>query len=377
VRVLHVLATGERRGAEIFASDLVRSLNEEGVAQRVAVLRGGVPPAVPFEVPTSLLGLNGLRLPGLRIDLRALWRLRRLIWEWRPDILQAHGGEALKYAVVPPLGPSPPVVYRRIGGTHHLLARGWRRAGYGGLIRQAAQVVAVSEVVRRETVKMFRVPESRVATIPNAVDRQRMEPARSREMTRRALGVPASAGLVLSVGALTWEKDPLAQIGVAARVAKKRPDAYFLMVGDGPMRGQVEEAIRETSLRARVWLLGSRTDVPDLLAASDVLLLTSRTEGMPAVVIEAGMAGLPVVAYAVSGVPEVVVQRGTGLLSPPGQEERLAANVVELLEDERTRRKLGSAGRDRCRGRYEIGVVAPAYLDLYRDLAPHRGEHLR
>jgi glycosyltransferase involved in cell wall biosynthesis len=125
-------------------------------------------------------------------------------------------------------------------------------------------------------------------------------------------------------------------------------------------------------LAGRILVLGVREDVPDLLAASDVLVLASSTEGSPAVVIEAGLLGLPVAAYAIGGVPEIVEDGRTGVLVPAGDRERLAAEVAALLVDPDRRAAMGAAGSARCRGAFEIGAVAPRYLEVYERVAGPR-----
>ncbi|HET9291378.1 MAG TPA: glycosyltransferase, partial [Actinomycetes bacterium] len=213
VRILHVVATGQRRGAEMFASDLVAALDRLGMEQAVAVLRAG-PPAVPFEVPVTMLGADGRPLPGLRMHLGAVRALRALVRERRPDLLQVHGGEPLKYGLAAAAGA--PVVYRRIGSTAGWLSSSPRRLVYGRLIRRAARVVAVSSETARETAAAFRLPPAQVVTIPNGVDLRRLEPRRGRAATWAALGVPADAAVILSLGALTWEKDPVGHLETSA-----------------------------------------------------------------------------------------------------------------------------------------------------------------
>jgi glycosyltransferase involved in cell wall biosynthesis len=235
-------------------------------------------------------------------------------------------------------------------------------------MRRAAAIVAVSEAVRRETVTAFGVAASRVLTIPNGVDPARLTPTKAREATRHSLGIPMEVPLCLSVGAFTWEKDPHGQLAVIERVLHERPDAFFLMAGDGPLRGEVDAAVRRGALESRIRILGTRGDVPDLMGASDVLLLASRTEGMPACVIEAGLADLAVGAYAVAGVPEVVVDGESGLLAPAGDVAGLARRVVHLLENDRARRAMGRAGRARCLRSFVIETIAPQYLRLYEEM---------
>ena len=369
MRVLHVVATGDRRGAEIFASDLVRALVGLGVDQRVAVLRGSSV-EVPFDAPTTLLGSGTWRVPGLKVDPGAIRRLRELASAWRPDVVQAHGGEALKYAVLALLGTATSIIYRRIGLAPGSLARGARRAVYGSLMRRAARVVAVAEEVRRETVDVFHVPSASVVVIPNGIDRRRMARTRSAGETRRSLGVPAGTPVLLSLGAISWEKDPLSHLRITTRVLRER-EIVHLWVGEGPMREALRAAADRAGLDGRLLLLGSRADVADLLALADVVLFASRTdgmEGMPAAVIEAGMAGVPVAGFAIAGVPEVVVDGETGMLAPPGDVEGLARQVSALLGDQQRRRGMGKAARERCLARFEIGHIAPRYLSLYEEV---------
>jgi glycosyltransferase involved in cell wall biosynthesis len=362
MRVLHVIATGQRRGAEVFAADLVAAMAAPQVRQHVAVLHGVPPWAVGFTVPSTALGGRAGRFhPG------AVWRLRRLLRDWRPDVIQAHGGQPLKYLALAAGVRSPPIVYRRIGSASWLSSRP-RRVLYGRLVRRAARVVAVAESVREETVAAFRLPEARIVTIPNGVDPRRLAPGRGRDATRAALGIPREASVVLSLGALAREKDPLGHLGVTAPLLRARPRAVHLFAGDGPLRAELEEAASGLGLRDRVLALGSRGDVGDLLAASDLLLFASRTEGMPASVIEAGMAGLPVAGMALTGVPEVVEHGVTGLLAAPGDLDGLRVAAERLLDDGQLRAAMGAAARDRCWERFGITAIAAAYRDLYEEV---------
>ena len=181
--------------------------------------------------------------------------------------------------------------------------------------------------------------------------------------------MPADATAVLSLGALTWEKDPVGHLETSAPVLARHPGAVHLFAGDGPLRQELAAAAGRLGLTDRVRLLGSRDDVGDLLAASDLLLFASRTEGMPASVIEAGAAGVPVAGTALAGVPEVVVDGQTGLLAAPGDLDGLRAALDRLLGDGELRAAMGRAARTRCRDRFGIDAIAGAYLALYEELA--------
>jgi glycosyltransferase involved in cell wall biosynthesis len=350
----------------MFASDLVRSLREIGLPQRVAILRASGDVSVPFDAPTAVLtgARDGQGNGGGSV--RAIRALRQLVAGTRPALVLAHGGDPLKYATA--AGRGAPVVYRRIGSTPRWMAGQVRRAAYGRLFRRARCVVAVADAVRREMVEQFGVPPGRVVTIPNAVDERRMTATRDPAATRHSLGIPSDAPVVLSVGAFTLEKDPETLLRVAGLVLDRCRDAYYVMVGNGPLRAETERTAATLRMSGRIVLPGARSDVPDLLAAADVLLLASRTEGMPGIVIEAGMAGLPVASWSIAGVPEVVVDGVTGRLAAPGATTALAGMVEELLGDQRRRMAMGQAARDRCRSQFEIGIVVPRYLQLYEHL---------
>jgi L-malate glycosyltransferase len=368
VRLLHVVATGQRRGAEIFAADLVRALHGNGIEQRVAVLRGA-DRVVDFASPVSVLRNGGRRLPGVRVDLGTLAALRDLIEQWRPDVVQVHGGEPLKHAVLAARSSGSPVIYRRIGSAPPRITRGPGRFGHGQLMRRASRIVAVAEALRREAIDTFGVSPGRVLTIPNAVDATRLGRVRPSLEVRASLDLPTDAKVLISIGALTWEKDPLAHLEVSSLVRQQHPDLVHVFVGEGPLRPELEQTITKRSLGGRVQLLGTRKDVPDLLSAADVILLASRVEGLPGCLIEAGLVRRPAAAFAVAGVPELVEDGRTGALAPPGDIHRLAGAASQLLSDPNLRMSMGEAAEERCRTRFDIRVIAPVYLDLYREVA--------
>ena len=368
MRVLHVVATGQRRGAEMFASDLVRALDRAGgYEQEVAVLRDPWPPAVRYEARVVRMPASGRSVPILRIDRGTLTSIRRRIELFRPDVVHAHGAEAFKYLAVG--APSNvPIVYRRIGTAPRSITRGMRRLAHAALLRRSDRVVAVAESVRRETIETFGVPDGRVVTIPRGVDPERLAPRRGRTEVRTELGVSRSAPVAVTVGALSPEKDPIAHLEVFRALRRSWNDLVYLFVGDGPLRRELDEAICDQALEPGVRVLGTRSDVGDLLEASDVLVLASRTEGMPGCVIEAGMAGVPAVAFGVAGVPEVVVDGVTGYVVPPGDHDRLAERVSHLLADPSRREEMGRAAREHYRGAYDITGIADRYVGVYAEV---------
>ncbi|MGH2747967.1 MAG: glycosyltransferase, partial [Actinomycetota bacterium] len=141
------------------------------------------------------------------------------------------------------------------------------------------------------------------------------------------------------------------------------------VAGEGPLRGELETEVARRGIEDRVRILGSRADVGDLLAASDVVILASATEGMPGCLIEAGMAGIAAAAYAVGAAAEVVHSGTTGLVVAPGDQDALTRAVLALLRDDGLRDAMGKAARARCLERFDTRHIALRYVDLYRQLA--------
>jgi glycosyltransferase involved in cell wall biosynthesis len=302
------------------------------------------------------------------MDAVTLQHLRRSIGTHGPDIVQAHGGEAFKYAIAAMAGRDLPVVYRRIGASPTRIHRGARRVAHGWLMRRAARVVAVAEAVRRETIDIFRVEPQKVVTIPRGIDSRRLSPTRDRAAVRREFDIDPSVPVIISLGSLTPEKNPLGHLHVTRRVLTQMPDAVHLFAGDGPLHATLADSLKRLGLEHNVRLLGNRPDVGDLITASDIMILASESEGMPGCLIEAGMVGIPVAAYAVVGVPEVVIDGETGFLVPAGDIEALADRTLTLLADRGESRRMGSAARRICRARFDIRTVAARYLEEYGNL---------
>jgi len=172
-------------------------------------------------------------------------------------------------------------------------------------------------------------------------------PVGARERLRATLGVAPQDVLVGSIANFKPQKGPLDFIEAARRARSSEPRLRFFMAGDGALRPAVERAIVDADLGGAVHLLGWRDDVPELLASMDILLLTSLFEGLPRVVLQAMAASVPVVATDTGGVAEVVIERETGRLVPPGVPAAAAEAIVALARDEGMRRRIATAARSR------------------------------
>jgi glycosyltransferase involved in cell wall biosynthesis len=234
------------------------------------------------------------------------------------------------------------------------------------LLRRAAATVALWED-SEDALRRIGGRDISVRIIPTGAPARLFPPVdtKARRDARRALGLAPPGILAVYIGSLSSEKNVDAAVNAVAAI----PDAELLVVGDGPDRARLESLAREAA-PGRIRFLGSRERPRDVLAAGDVLVLPSKTEGIPAVLIEAGFSEIPVVASAVGGIPQMLGQGEAGVLVPPGDAGALAAGIVEAVA---ASKGLGRAGRRRSLERYEIGVVADAWDELLGGLGAWGG----
>jgi glycosyltransferase involved in cell wall biosynthesis len=232
-------------------------------------------------------------------------------------------------------------------------------------------VICVSAGVRDSFVAVG-LDADRTRVVRNGI---RPSPAVSTaQETRARLGVGAQRRVVLSVGRLIDVKGHHFALGAVEEVVRRLPEALFVWVGSGPLEEELTEEVRAAGLEEHVQLIGHRGDVPDLVAASDLFLLTSMVEGLPLVVLEAMAAARPVVATRVCGTSEVVRDGVTGRLVAPGtlagggDVETLAAAILEPLEDQELAARWGEAGRALFEREFTSGHMARETSKVYTEL---------
>jgi glycosyltransferase involved in cell wall biosynthesis len=206
--------------------------------------------------------------------------------------------------------------------------------------------------------------------IPSGIDLAPFAGERAdRDEIRRGLGAGPGSFLVASVGRLVPIKGHPHLVEAFAEVSRRRPGSRLMLVGDGPLRAALDGRIRELGLEGGVLLTGHRDDVARLLRAADLFVLPSLNEGLGMVLVEAMASGLATVASRVGGIPEVVLDRDTGLLVPPGDPGALADAILRLADDEGERRRMGRAGRDRAFEVFSIERTVRETERLYEELA--------
>jgi glycosyltransferase involved in cell wall biosynthesis len=361
-RILHVITDTRRRGAQTFAIDLDSELRRRGADSRVVALATGASDA-DLDVPT--LGTR-------RFALASLFRLRQAAE--RATIVVGHGSSTLPTCTLALAGTRARFVYVNIGDPLFWAGRTDRRLRVGWMLRHATAVAAVSPHSAETLIGTFGVRADRVHVIPNGRDAQAFPPASDaqRAAAREDLGLRPEGPVAAYVGALSPEK----HVDVAIHALATLPDLRLVVAGDGPQRSKLQSLARAIA-PDRVIFLGSTDEPARVLAAADLVVLTSASEGVPGLLIEAGLAGLPAVATDVGFVRDLIRDGETGLLVPPGAPELVAAAVADVLAD---RRRLGRAAREHCLQHFSLGTAADGWERLLADhrlLAPGRPTPVR
>jgi len=350
IRVLLVITRLELGGAQRVVLHTARNLDRE----RFAVALAWGPGDLLDDEAAAIADLDHYPVDSLVrniapiSDFRALASLRAAIRSFRPTVVHTHSSKAgILGRLAARLERVPAVVHTVHGfGFTPLQPAPVRmafRAAEGLLARWTDHFVTVSETDRQRGIEIGLFPPERATVIRAGIDLEKYRAVADGDATRERLGVPVDSPLVAQIGNFKAQKAPLDFVRVAAAVQKKIPEAWFVMVGDGPLRGRAEELARSLGLADRMIFCGWWDDIPGLLAAATVSVLTSRHEGLPCSVVESLAAGVPVVATAVDGTVEVVRSGGNGFLAPAGDVRALAEGVCTIVADAETRERFSAA----------------------------------
>ncbi len=301
------------------------------------------------------------------LDLASAALAARALREQRADVLVTHSSkDSWVGAVASRLAGVPSVRMR-----HQAVPV--RRNPVSRLVytRLCRRIVTTGEGGRDLLIRETGVGPDRIVAVPTGVDLDRFDPRRADGgPVRRALGIPPEAPVVGMVAVLRSKKGHRYFVEAARQVLRALPASRFLVVGEGPMRPTVERWITEAGLAGAVYLLGHREDIPEVMAALDVMVLPSRrAEGVPQVLTQALAMERAVVTTDVVGVTEMVVDGVTGLVVSPEDAAGLAKAVIGLLEDPERAKALGRAGRRRVVAGFSLDGMLDRMEAIYREVA--------
>lgn len=363
-KILQLRTTEIMGGAETVVIELSKELARKGYDNTIGILNNIYKPnmdlaaaAKHFDIPVEVFPCRG------KIDLRAVWAIRRFVKERDIRIIHAHGYKPRFYALLSCFpNHAVPVTTCHLWNDYNL-----RQSLYVRLdklwLRGFKRVVAVSPAIQGE-ITTAKPGVNRVSVIENGIDTQQYNGHHSKTRLRKKYGLPQRRQIIGSVGRLVHQKGYDMFLKAAQALVRTHPGLLFVIVGDGVLRTELERLASQLHLGEHVCFLGEKKEIAELLATFDIFVLSSRDEGIPMVLLEAMSAGKPVVATHVGGVPKVVEHGKSGLLVQP-RPELLERAIAELLSDKQRARRLGRTARERVAEQFSSQSMAEQYIELY------------
>lgn len=364
MKILHLITELELGGAERLLTTMLPRFDRARFDVSVAYLYGDAPLRAELEK-------NGVRVIKLdtkgKLDVAGFSRLAQLLRDERIDILHTHLIQADLLGFFAARRAGVPVIVSTKHNTHYFRSHGmWLPKLDAFVNRRLSRIIAVSEAVKQFYVQTQKLGADHIEVIHNGIDLDQFCDASP--IAKSELGVDDSDLLVCSVGSLTQKKGHSVLLQAWPDISKACPRARLLLVGDGPLRSELEQRAHALGSGERVRFLGRRQDVPSILATADLFVLPSLWEGFGIAVVEAMAAGVAVVASDVDGVREIVRHERDGLLVPSGEPGKLADAVVSLLGAPNRAKALSEEGRRRA-DEFSIQQTVERLQKLYERLA--------
>jgi glycosyltransferase involved in cell wall biosynthesis len=362
MRVLHIISSGGMYGAEAVILNMSRTLNDGPHRSTLGVFLNSSNPNLQLHESATREGIESHLIPCTgRLDRTAIRRIRELAVQTGADVVHAHGYKADLYVYFALRGSNLPLV-----STCHTWYNHDPKDRFFGVVdrfvlRSYGNIVAVSESVRQDLLGAG-VRADKISMIRNGIDLRTFD--RASAVVKGELGWSDSP-LIGLVGRLSMEKGVDIFLTAAARVLDQLPDAKFVVVGDGPDRAKLEALIEKLGIRGSVRMLGRRDDMPAVYASLDLMVSSSRREGLPIAILEGMASRLPLIATPVGAVPTVIFDGHTGVLVRAEDPELLATKIIELLQDDSQRERLGSAARKLVEEQFSAQRMTADYLNVY------------
>jgi len=345
------ILSGPQTGSEGSLIDEVRSLN------------------IPLTILPDLL-----RQISPINDLKAYQKMSRLFREREFSIVHTHSSKAGILGRFAARSANVPIIVHTIHGwSFHAYMPGWKRQLYILLERMAAKysnalIIVSSRDLQKGLDSGIGKPEQ-YHLIRSAIPLEEFDPSKvDGSNLRKVFGIPMDTPVIGTVSRFSEQKNPLEWVEVASYVHQKNPQAWFLIVGDGPMRSKVECAIQKNALGEQTILTGLRRDIPDLMSAMDIFILTSLWEGLPRVVPQAMAMCLPVLSNRTDGISEAVQDGVTGFLFSPDEPALFAQKCIELIKEPEIRKQMGELGRKTVIREFDLNLMVAQIQDLYDEL---------
>ena len=371
IKVVHIVHSFGVGGLENGVVNLINHLDEHFEHTVLCLSRSG---AMAERLENKRIAVVEMGLPTDKFRFPIL-KLSRILRAIGPDIVHTRGWSSVDAISAARVSGIPHVVH----GEH-----GWEATDPQGRNRKRILVrkclsplvdrfVTVSDDLKRWLSQVVGIPERKITRIHNGVDTRRFSMGH-RDAARKLLGLDTAAFVIGTVGRLDPVKDHTSLVQAFQSIARLEQPAYLLVVGNGPMREEIQAQAHRLEIDDRVKLLGERNDIPLVLQAFDLFALTSVAEGISNTILEAMASGLPVIATRVGGNPEVVEHNLTGQMVSAGDVRALTEVLQNYFYDAELRRAHGANARARVEQHFSLERMAARYADLYLRLMDRRVE---
>lgn len=360
ISVLFAIETSDPDGAEKMLINLADSLDKGSYRPVFCLLQEGwlADESRARGYPTYVIPLEHT------VDMRWVRQARKMVVSERIDVMHANEFAMNTYCALVSAITNVPCI-ATVHGKNYSSDRWHRRAAYRVVARRA-KLIAVSDDIKDFLATKVGIPASRITTITNGIDVHRYSSAQSsRAVLRNELGLAADQPVIGCVGRLESVKGHTYLIRAARAVCQRHLRAMFVLAGQGQLREALEREVSELGLSQNVSFLGYRDDVSSVLAALDIFVLPSLSEGLPLSLLEAMAAGTPVVASNVGGIPEVISDGYSGLLADSGDAASIAGKLLALLDNPALGKTLAKNARAVVLDRFGIDAMVCAYEELY------------
>ena len=303
-------------------------------------------------------------------DVLCLFDLVKLFRQEKFDIVHTHSTKAgILGRWAGRLAKVPIIVHTIHGFAFHDFMSAWKRQLYINLERSAKPctdfLITVSELNRKEAVDLNLIELENSQTVYSGINFSKLDRSSEPSQTRQKLEIPEEWQVIAMVGRLDKQKAPNILIDAFKQVIQQRPKTLLLLVGDGELQENLQEQVSKLGISQNVKFLGSREDVPEILKIADIFALSSLWEGLGRAMTEAMLVGKPVVVPNIYGIPEIVHHNETGLLFDAGDVEKLALNLIFLLQNPQERERLGRNAQQLTRQLFDADLMVDQIEDIY------------
>jgi len=373
INILHIISKLPVGGVENQLLLVLKKYNRNKLSPLVCSLsdKGAIGQEIE-NTGTEVLSLNKLKHT---FDWTIVKDIHDLIKKRNIKIVRTHQYHANLYGRLAAIFAKAPCI---VASVHNIYTRDkkfHRRIINKFLGRFTDKVVAVSETVKKDILKYDCLAEDKITVIYNGIDVNNFLNING-NLTRSKLSISQEVPVIGTIGRLTFQKGQKYLIEAVSIIKEKFPRIMLLMVGDGPMKEELQNYANTLGLNEHVIFTGSRRDVPALLAAIDIFVFPSFWEGLPSALIEAMASGKPIIASDIPPIREIVDSEKVGILVPPKNRNAVADSIELLLRNKNLAQKISNNAKEKVFSTFNIETTAKQYIDLFKNILREKGQNI-